>query len=110
LRFLSTTKSTLVQTSFSSLIHQTISPFLMFDIIWKPFSIEAIFKSNIPAFHQTLLPSFLFHLPDININMNYSQAMYYPVKLDVLFLYLYYFISWSSSITAFSIAIDQYFC
>jgi len=82
----------------------------MFDIIGKPFSIEAIFKSNIPAFHQTLLPSFLFHLPDININMNYSQAMYYPVKLDVLFLYLYYFISWSSSITAFSIAIDQYFC
>jgi len=68
--------------------------------------VEAIFnRSHIQEQHTSISSNFvtffIFHLPDININMNYSQAMYYPVKLDVLFLYLYYFISWSSSITAF---------
>jgi len=57
--------STLVQTSFSSLIHETISPFLrMSDIKWTP--IQSPYSTNQHLFILCYLLS-IFHLADINM-------------------------------------------
>jgi len=56
--------STLVQTSFSSLIHETISPFLMFDIKRTP--IQSPYSTYQHLFILCYLLS-IFHLADINM-------------------------------------------